>query len=91
MTDHGRTKSGRPLTDELIDELSKRADAGYETEKILRRRAGRPPIGSAAASVESVRLDPELRDALARRAERENTTTSAVIREALRRFLDDVA
>lgn len=37
----------------------------------------RPPIGSAAASVvESVRLDPELQQALAKRAERDHETTS---------------
>jgi predicted transcriptional regulator len=37
--------------------------------------------------VESVRLDPELREALARRAERDRESTSAVIRKALRRYL----
>jgi Ribbon-helix-helix protein, copG family len=47
----------------------------------------RPALGSAPASVESVRLDPELRDQLLERAKAEGTTTSEVIREALRRFL----
>ena len=89
MTDHGRTKSGLPLTDELIDELGKRAAAGYETEKILRRRRARPPIGSAAAASN---LSDSTRSFATRSAPRRaNTTTSAVIREALRRFLDDVA
>ncbi len=55
---------------------------------MLRRRGGRPPIGWAAATVESVRLDPELREALAERAERAHETTSSVIRKALRRCLD---
>ncbi|WP_233243913.1 CopG family transcriptional regulator [Paraconexibacter algicola] len=45
-------------------------------------------MGTAAATVESVRLDPELRRALAERAEQDDATTSAVIREALRRYLD---
>lgn len=45
-------------------------------------------MGSAAASVESVRLDPESRDALGERARRDDATASAVIREALRRYLD---
>jgi predicted transcriptional regulator len=44
-------------------------------------------MGSGAASVESVRLDPELRRALAERAERDHETTSAVIRKALRKYL----
>ncbi len=54
---------------------------------MIRRRAGRPPIGTAAASVESVRLDPELRQALLERAKLEHETTSAVIRKAIRHYL----
>jgi hypothetical protein len=49
--------------------------------------AGDPRWGSAPASVESVRLDPELRDQLLERATADGTTTSEVIRQALRRFL----
>ena len=57
-------------------------------ELIARRpKRGRPALGSSPASVESVRLDPELRQQLLERAESEGTTTSEVIREALRRFL----
>ena len=48
----------------------------------------RHSLGSAAATVESVRLDPELREALAQRAARDHETTSSVIRKALRRYLD---
>ncbi|HEY1833118.1 MAG TPA: ribbon-helix-helix protein, CopG family [Solirubrobacteraceae bacterium] len=44
-------------------------------------------MGSAAAGVESVRLDPELREALAERASRDNETASSVIRRALRQYL----
>jgi len=44
-------------------------------------------MGSGVATVESVRLDPELRRALAERAERDREKTSAVIREALRNYL----
>lgn len=84
---HGRSVSGEPITDELIEELADKAEAGYDVDETIRRRGGRPPIGSAAASVESVRLDPELRDALARRAERDHETTSSVIRKALRKYL----
>lgn len=84
---YGKTTTGEPITDELIDELAKKAEAGYDVDEILRRRGGRPPIGSAAASVESVRLDPELRVALSERAERDHETTSAVIRKALRKYL----
>jgi hypothetical protein len=84
---HGKTASGVPVTDELIDELAAKAEAGYDVEETIRRRGGRPPIGSAAASVESVLLEPELRTALAVRAEHDHETTSSVIRKALREYL----
>ncbi len=84
---YGRTASGAPITDDLVDKLAAEAEAGYDVQQTLRRRGGRPPIGSAAASVESVRLDPELRDALARRAESDHETASSVIRKALREYL----
>lgn len=83
----GRTASGIPITDDLINKLADDAEAGYDVEKILRRRGGRPTIGSAAASVESVRLDPELRQALTSRAERDHETASSLIRKALRQYL----
>lgn len=85
---YGRTKSGKPITDELIEKRAAEAEKGYDVDEILERRRGRPPMGTAAATVESVRLDPELRRALAERAEQDHETTSAVIREALRRYLD---
>jgi hypothetical protein len=84
---HGKTASGKPITDELVEELAEKAEAGYDVDEALRRRPGRPAIGSAPASVESVRLEPELQDALAKRAERDEETTSSVIRKALRRYL----
>ena len=84
---HGKTASGKPLTEETVEKLAKKAEAGYDIEETLRRRPGRPAIGSAPASVESVRLEPELRDALAERADRDDETTSSVIRKALRQYL----
>jgi len=67
---YGTTKSGRTITDADIDALSDEAEAGYDVETLVSRRGkrGRPSLGSAPATVESVRLDPELRDALAERA-----------------------
>lgn len=84
---HGKTISGVPVSDELIDKLANEAEQGYDVDQILRRRRGRPPIGSGPATVESVRLDPELRQALSRRAERDREATSTVIRSALRQYL----
>lgn len=84
---YGKTASGKPITDELVTELAAQAEAGYDVEEILRRRRGRPPIGSAPAAVESVRLEPELREALLRRAKEDKETASSVIRKALRQYL----
>ncbi len=84
---YGKTASGNPITDELVDELAAKAETGYDVEEILRRRGGRPPIGSAPAAVESVRLEPELREALLQRAKQDRETASSVIRKALRQYL----
>lgn len=85
---YGRTRAGKPITDELIEELSKEAEEGFDVDELVRRRGGRPPMGSAAATVESVRLDPELSKALRERADDEGRTNSDVIREALRQYLN---
>jgi len=86
---HGHTKSGRAITDEDVEKLAAEAEAGYDVDALIARRGkrGRPTLGTSAASVESVRLDPELRRELLERAESEGTTTSELIREALRRYL----
>ncbi len=84
---YGRTASGVLITDELIEKLAAKAEAGFDVEETLRRRRGRPPIGSGPATVESVRLDPELRLALSKRAARDGEATSSVIRKALRQYL----
>jgi hypothetical protein len=84
---YGKTTSGIPVTDELIEKLAREAEAGFDVDEILRKRRGRPLIGSGPATVESVRLDPELRDALAERARGDSEATSAVIRKALRQYL----
>ena len=85
--DLGKTRSGEPITEELLEKLTAQAEEGFDVEEILRRRGGRPPMGSSAAAVESVRLDPELSQALHDRAEREGRTNSDLIREALRAYL----
>ena len=60
------------------------AERGYDVDTILGRRpGGRPPLGSAAASVESVRLDPERKRALLIRAAGEHVSVSGVIRRAI--------
>jgi hypothetical protein len=87
---HGHTKSGEPLTDELIEQLADEAEQGYDVDEIIARRGkrGRPRLGSGPSTVESVRLDPDLKERLTRRAEAEGVPASEVIREALRHHLD---
>jgi CRISPR-associated endonuclease/helicase Cas3 len=83
------TTSGRTITDAEVQRLSDEAERGYDVDALVARRGkrGRPSLGSAPASVESVRLDPELRAQLAERAKADGTTPSEIIRKALRNYL----
>ncbi|GAC1384624.1 MAG: hypothetical protein NVSMB4_12190 [Acidimicrobiales bacterium] len=87
---YGRTKSGQIIDDALIKKLADEAEAGYDVAEIIARRGqrGRPRLGSAPSTVESVRLDPELKERLARRAEDEGVPASEIIRQALREHLE---
>ena len=60
----------------------------YAVDVLKNRRRGRPPMGSGLADVVPVRIDPELLVAIEARAEADHATTSEIIREAIRRFLD---
>ncbi len=87
---YGHTASGRSIDDELIEALASEAEAGYDVDEIIARRGkrGRPRLGAAPSTVESVRLDPELKERLVRRAEHDGIAVSEVIREALRHHLE---
>ena len=63
-------------------------DKDYDVGVLKTRRRGRPPMGSGPADVVAVRIDPELLAAIESRAEADHATTSEIIREAIRRFLD---
>lgn len=82
------TKAGKILTAADIQQLADEAECGYDVEELKSRRRGRPMLGSAPSEVVPVRLDPDLRQAVEARAEAEHTTTSEIIRVALRRFLE---
>ncbi len=89
MTDnksYGHTHNGTELTEEVLDRMASEAEAGLDLSK-LRRRPGRPAMGSGPADTLPVRLDPDLRRAVNERAAAEHTTASDVVREALRRYL----
>jgi len=84
---HGRSKAGVELTDEVLERMAAEAEAGLEVTK-LRRRPGRPAMGSGPAETLPVRLEPELRKAVEDRATADHTTASDVVRRALRSYLD---
>ncbi len=84
---HGSKADGSAITGVEVEELADEAQRGYDVEELLQRRGGRPPMGSAAASVESVRLDPELKRELLLRAAQEGTSVSDLIRAAVRQYL----
>ncbi len=83
---HGRSKTGVELTEEVLERMADEAEDGLDVTK-LRRRPGRPAMGSAPAESFPVRLEPELRRALDERAAADDTPASEVVREALRRYL----
>ena len=87
---YGHTKSGTPITEELVEALADEAEAGYDVDEIIARRGkrGRPRLGAEPSIVGSVRIDPELKQRLLRRAQDEGVPVSEVIREALRHHLE---
>lgn len=83
----GTRADGTPITDETVESFADEAERGYDVPRIARRQPGRPAMGEAPASVESVRLDPELKRDLILRAAREQVSVSEVIRRALREYV----
>ena len=83
---YGRSKAGVELTEEVLQQMAEEAEAGLDVSK-LRRRPGRPSMGSGPADTLPVRLEPELRNAVDDRAAKDHTTASDIVREALREYL----
>ena len=89
--------------DVTLPDGSVRTEADYERMSLeaqtmeidlnkLRRtgkfRMGRPPLGDGPSSVIQVRVDDELRALLTQRAEHDHSTPSAIVRDALKAFLE---
>ncbi|MGQ0680384.1 MAG: ribbon-helix-helix domain-containing protein [Actinomycetota bacterium] len=84
-----KSKTGRTLTDDDLDAIAAEVEtAGYDVQELKARRRGRPLMGLGAADVVPVRIDPDLKAAIEARAKADHKTTSELIREAIRRFLD---
>lgn len=76
------------LSEEVIDDLAREAEVGYELGKARRVRLGRPGMGKAGASPRvQVRVDPGLAGALRSRAREEKRSISEVARTALRQYI----
>lgn len=84
---HGTRADGTSITDEAVEAMADEAEQGFDVEEIQRRRGGRPPLGSSASSVESVRLDPDLKRDLLLRAAEEHISVSEAIRRAIGQYL----
>ncbi|MGH2773675.1 MAG: ribbon-helix-helix domain-containing protein [Actinomycetota bacterium] len=88
MTTH-KSKTGVILSDEDLDAIAAEVEAAdYDMKQLKARRRGRPTMGAGPADVVPVRIDPELKAAIEARAKADKTTTSELIREAIRRFID---
>ena len=83
---YGKSRSGVELTDDVIERMAAEAEAGLDVRK-LRRRPGRPAMGSGPAEGLPIRFEPELRQALEERAQAEGVSAGEVVRRALRKYL----
>lgn len=84
-------RDGTVLTDEDIEAIADElASPDYQptNARVIWHR-GRPSLGSGPSKTVPVRLDPELHEALRARAEFDHTTSSDVVRTALRQYLAD--
>lgn len=77
--------SGRDVSEAQIQEWADEAEAGYPVD--LLRKRGRPTLGEGPSTVVPVRLDPDLLEALAARADAEQVSRSDAIRAAIRAWL----
>jgi hypothetical protein len=77
--------NGVPVTEEQIQRLAREAERGYPVEQL--RKRGRRPTGDGPGTVVTVRMDATLLEAVKKRAERDHTNDSEVIRDAVRAWL----
>lgn len=87
MASVNRTKSGTVLTHEIEDALAEEAEAGYDLGAARPTPTGRPSLDRGVSPRLDLRVEPELSDALRRRAKEEHRSVSAVARDALRQYL----
>ena len=82
-----RLKSGITITDMDIHRMATDvATRDFDLSK-LTRLPGRPLMGRAVAQVVPVRIEPAIVKSIDRRAKKEGTTRSDIIRQAINNYL----
>lgn len=86
---YGRTKTGKLITEEMIEGFVAEAERGYGPGELCGRRRGpgRPPLGSDAKVAQSFRMEPALQAEAVKRAAVDGVPVSEVVRRALREYL----
>ena len=84
-------KSGEVLTEADFERMALEVEtAEIDVERLLerqRRGVGRPSLGEGVSPSLHIRIDEQMRQQLAERAEREHTTPSSLARKILQAFL----
>ena len=84
-----RLKSGVVVTDLDIQRMADDvATRDFDLSKFT-RLPGRPLMGKAVAEVVPVRIEPSIVKSIDRRARKEGTTRSDIIRQAINNYLAD--
>lgn len=79
----GKLRNGQPLTEELVEDLAREAEAGYDLAAIRPPRVGRPSLGEGTSPRVQYRVDAETYEALLARARDEGRGVSEIARVAL--------
>ena len=79
------TINGKSVTEAQLQEWADEAERGYDISRLKPR--GRPLMGDEPAKVTTLRLEPSLDAALNKRAAKDGSSRSEVIRAALRAWL----
>ena len=83
-----RLKSGTVVNDSDIQRMADDvATRDFDLSKFT-RLPGRPLMGKAVAEVVPVRIEPSIVKSIDRRAKKEGTTRSDIIRQAITNYLD---
>ena len=79
-----KTKSGKPVTADMIDALSAEAERGYEPATLRRRRLGRPSLAGEGESPRvQYRVPPTTYSRALKRAQAQGVATISALSRAL--------